>query len=185
MTTIPADHRPDYQDVDADLCDELESYLREEGAIGQENAIPTGQIAEDLDVDSTHDTRPKIRDAKNKLLYEQGVPIRGCSNGLFIVKPGSDMEQAIERIRSRIGALNTAKMALEDAVPKYDYPGGEADESPEDDAEVLGDCAKCDGPITGDHVARWFDEPLCDTCYENAPPTEADFREWLSPPDDE
>lgn len=181
MTTIPPEHRPDYQDVDADICDDLHRYLREQDAIGRENGVPTAAIAEAIDVDDSHDTKPKIRAAKQKLLFEAGVPVRGGHSGLYLVAPGDDLDQTVDSIRSRIGALNAAKAALEQSVESYDYDDGvdlpgdtetREEDSPDTEPDIQTttyECARCDVEMPRDET-RWpksgeyEDRTVCKMC---------------------
>jgi len=148
-------------DLDGDALDALQTHL-EANAVGRDNAIVSDDLADVIDEQDAHDTNPSVREACRALLAERGVPVQGGPTGFYIVQPGAEAEAAIESIREQIGALNTRKIHLEDALESYDYTTDDADPTPDTT------CEACGGAIAGDPWL-WFSYELCHDCHEAAP----------------
>jgi len=160
---------PQADNADTDTVQMVRQYL-EANAAGRDNAVTTGEVAADLDIDEDHDTNPATRRAVKALREDGEIPIYGFSDGYCVLASDEDLEAAIERIRSDVAALNRLKQNLEANYAAYQDDAEESPDGPE--------CAKCGQPITGDPLL-WFSVELCRECYDERPPTEDAFREWV------
>jgi len=179
-------------DIDADTLDVLESVLRD-SHVGQQNAITSDELAVALDESDAHDTNPSIRDAVRQLVNDRQVPVCSSTRGYWIPENAGEIDEEIESIRDRIGALNTRIINLRTARDEFDFTGVEVsgdDDQPEtatdNDADTEetpapddeGGCAKCGGLILGDPW-MWYDYDLCRDCYDRKPPSSDEFHEWI------
>jgi hypothetical protein len=179
-------------DIDADTLDVLESVLRD-SHVGQQNAITSDELAVALDESDAHDTNPSIRDAVRQLVNDRQVPVCSSTRGYWIPENAGEIDEEIESIRDRIGALNERIINLRTARDEFDFAGvevsgddGQAETATDNDADTEetpapddeGDCAKCGGRILGDPW-MWYDYDLCRDCYDRKPPSTEEFHEWI------
>jgi len=182
-------------DIDADTLDVLESVLRD-SHVGETNAITSDELATALDESDAHDTNPSIRDAVRQLVNDRQVPVCSSTRGYWIPEDAGEIDEEIESIRDRIGALNERIINLRTARDEFGFDratvaGGSDDneqtettvDSDSDSEEVAvpdnkGGCAKCGGRIPGDPW-QWYSHDLCRDCYDDKPPSSGAFHEWI------
>jgi hypothetical protein len=183
-------------DIDPDTLDVLESVLRD-SHVGESNAVTSDELATALDESDRHDTNPSIRDAVRQLVNDRQVPVCSSTRGYWIPEDAGGIDDEIESIRDRIGALNTRIINLRAARDEFDFDratvaedddeqtetGTTADSDtdteettvPDDDGD---DCEKCGDRIAGDSW-QWYDYDLCRECYDRKPPSSEAFHEWI------
>jgi hypothetical protein len=181
-------------DIDPDTLDVLESVLRD-SHVGEESAVTSDELATALDESEEHDTNPSIRDAVRQLVNDRQVPVCSSTQGYWIPEDANGIDDEIESIRDRIGALNERIINLRTARDEFDFDetavaedgdeqtgttadsdsGTEETTVPDDDE---GGCAKCGGPIPGDPW-QWYSHDLCRDCYDRKPPSTEEFHEWI------
>jgi len=165
---------PDASNAPDDTVAVVREYL-EATARGREDAVTTGEIAEALDIDEDHDTNPATRRAVKHLREDGDLPIYGFSDGYCVLATEADLEDAVDRIRGDIAALNRLKQNLEANFEQYDAP--DTDNSDEDDDDTT--CEACGEAIDGDPW-EWFSYECCHLCYEAAPPMPDPMDEFVA-----
>jgi len=127
------------------------------------------------------------------LVNDRQVPVCSSTRGYWIPENAGEIDEEIESIRDRIGALNERIINLRAARDEFDFAGAEVsgdggqpetvtendadtEETPAPDNE--GGCAKCGGRILGDPW-MWYDYDLCQECYDRKPPSSEAFHEWI------
>lgn len=182
-------------EVDPDTLNVLESVLRD-SHVGERNAVTSDELATALDESDAHDTNPSIRDAVRQLVNHRQVPVCSSTQGYWIPKDADGIDDEIESIRDRIGALNERIINLRTARDEFDFgevavaetdDDGQAEtvtgtdtdteETPTTD-DTEGGCAKCGGRILGDPW-KWYSYDLCRDCYDDKPPSSDEFHEWI------
>jgi len=181
-------------DIDPDTLDVLEAVLRD-SHVGEQNAVTSDELATALDESDEHDTNPSIRDAVRQLVNDRQVPVCSSTRGYWIPKDADGIDEEIESIRDRIGALNTRIINLRAARDGFNFDEVTVAEDGDDeqtettadsdtDTEEAtvpddeGDCAKCGGPILGSPW-KWYSHDLCRDCYDRKPPSSDEFHEWI------
>jgi len=162
-------------DIDPDTLDVLESVLRD-SHVGETNAVTSDELATALDESDRHDTNPSIRDAVRQLVNDRQGPVCSSTRGYWIPKDANGIDEEIESIRDRIGALNERIINLRTARDEFDFDRATVAKDSDDDVE--GDCEKCGGRIAGDEWL-WYSYELCRDCYDDKPPSSDEFHEWI------
>jgi hypothetical protein len=158
-------------DIDPDTLDVLESVLRD-SHVGEQNAVTSDELGTALDESDAHDTNPSIRDAVRQLVNDRQVPVCSSTRGYWIPQDADGIDDEIESIRDRIGALNERILNLREARDEFDFDRAEGTGDDE------GDCEKCGGQIAGDPW-MWFSHELCRDCYDAKPASSDEFHEWI------
>jgi len=156
---------PEANPVTDDQLDQIEAYLREHAT---DRAVTTDELADAVDIEDAHDTNPTVRQAVQYLLFDGRLCVDGTSQGYRVVTSEARREAAIDSLRDQIGTLNRRVQALKDAPLD-----GDDEETPAGPT-----CEKCGGGIDGDPWF-WYSTALCRACYDDRPPSEGDFREWV------
>jgi len=168
-------------DIDPDTLDVLESVLRD-NHVGEQNAVTSDELATALDESDRHDTNPSIRDAVRQLVNDRQVPVCSSTQGYWIPKDADGIDEEVESIRDRIGALNERIINLRAARDEFDFSEAVVEDSDGENgtegAGDEGDCEKCGGEILGDPW-EWYSHDLCRDCYDNKPPSSDEFHEWI------
>jgi len=181
-------------DIDSDTLDVLASVLRS-NHVGEQNAVTSDELAVALNESDAHDTNPSIRDAVRQLVNDRQIPVCSSTRGYWIPQDAGEIDEEIESIRDRIGALNTRIINLRAARDEFEFRGVEVSGDDDDQTETAadsdtdteetptpddtgGDCAKCGGRILGDPW-MWYDYELCRDCYDRKPPSTEEFHEWI------
>jgi hypothetical protein len=169
-------------DIDPDTLDVLESVLRD-SHIGEQNAVTSDELATALDESDAHDTNPSIRDAVRQLVNDRQVPVCSSTRGYWIPEDATGIDEEIESIRDRIGALNERIINLRTARDEFDFAGAAVAEGSDDENGAErpvneGDCEKCGGRIAGDPWL-WHSRELCRDCYDNKPASGDEFHDWI------
>jgi hypothetical protein len=181
-------------DIDPDTLDVLESVLRD-SHVGEQNAVTSDELATALDESDRHDTNPSIRDAVRQLVNDRQVPVCSSTRGYWIPKNSAGIDDEIESIRDRIGALNTRIINLRAARDEFDFDRATVAEDGDEQTETTADtdtdteettvpgddengCEKCGSRIAGDSW-QWYDYDLCRDCYDSKPPSSEAFHEWM------
>jgi len=182
-------------DINADTLDVLESVLRD-SHVGEQNAVTSDELATALDESDTHDTNPSIRDAVRQLVNDRQVPVCSSTQGYWIPEAAAGIDEEIDSIRDRIGALNERIINLRAARDGFDFDevtvAGDGDDDEQTETTVDSDadteettvpddeddCAKCGGRILGDPW-QWYSHDLCRDCYDDKPPSSDEFHEWI------
>lgn len=102
----------DGSDIDGELLDELEELLADHR--GPENAISSGEIADELGIDDSG-SNPRTREAVKALLEERELPVISNSNGYFVATAESQVEEEIESLQSRIQGIQQRQELIRDA----------------------------------------------------------------------
>lgn len=183
-------------DIGPDTLDVLEAVLRD-SHVGEQNAVTSDELATALDESDAHDTNPSIRDAVRQLVNDRQVPVCSSTRGYWIPKDADGIDDEIESIRDRIGALNERIINLRTARDEFDFDRATVAEESDDDEQTEttvdsdadteeatvpdddeGDCEKCGGRIPGDSW-QWCSYDLCRDCYDDKPPSSEAFHEWI------
>lgn len=169
-------------DIDPDTLDVLESVLRD-SHVGEQNAVTSDELATALDESDRHDTNPSIRDAVRQLVNDRQVPVCSSTQGYWVPESADGIDEEIESIRDRIGALNERIINLRAARDEFDFSEATVVEDSDDEngTEIPvngGDCEKCGGEILGDPW-EWYSHDLCQDCYDAKPPSSDEFHEWV------
>jgi len=183
-------------DIDPETLDVLESVLRD-SHVGETNAVTSDDLATALDESDTHDTNPSIRDAVRQLVNGRQVPVCSSTQGYWIPEDAGEIDEEIESIRDRIGALNERIINLRTARDEFDFDRATVAEDGDDDEQTEttadsdtdteeatvpdgdeGDCEKCGGQILGSPW-KWYSHDLCRGCYDAKPPSSDEFHEWI------
>jgi len=169
-------------DIDPDTLDVLESVLRD-NHVGEQNAVTSDELATALDESDRHDTNPSIRDAVRQLVNDRQVPVCSSTQGYWIPEDAAGIDEEIDSIRDRIGALDERIINLRAARDEFDFDevtvAGDGDddngtEGPDDE----GGCEKCGGWIPGDPW-QGYRYDLWRDCYDDKPPSSDEFHEWI------
>jgi len=99
-------------DIDGALLDDLEELLDDHR--GPENAISSGEIADELGIDDSG-SNPRTREAVKALLDERELPVISNSNGYFVATAESQVEEEIESLQSRIQDIQQRQQLIRDA----------------------------------------------------------------------
>jgi len=102
----------DGPDIDGALLDELEELLDDHR--GPENAISSGEIADELGIDDSG-SNPRTREAVKALLEERELPVISNSNGYFVATAESQIEEELESLQSRIQGIQQRQQLIRDA----------------------------------------------------------------------
>jgi hypothetical protein len=98
--------------IDGALLDDLEELLDDHR--GPENAISSGEIADELGIDDSG-SNPRTREAVKALLDERELPVISNSNGYFVATAESQVEEEIESLQSRIQDIQQRQQLIRDA----------------------------------------------------------------------
>ena len=111
---------PDDLPVDEATLDELERLLTTE-AIGEGNAMPSGEIADRVGIDDGA-TNPTTRKAiKEGLLKARQIPVVSSNNGYYVAATPGDVAAEIQSQEGRIAGIEDRIRALETAMDAWDF----------------------------------------------------------------
>jgi hypothetical protein len=111
----------DGPDIDGALLNDLEELLGDHR--GPENAISSGEIADELGIDDSG-SNPRTREAVKALLEERELPVISNSNGYFVATAESQVEEEIESLQSRIQGIQQRQQLIRDAWDGHDGVSG-------------------------------------------------------------
>lgn len=125
-------------DIDGELLDQLEQKLLT--AVGQENAITSGELAREV-TGETAEANPKTREAVKELLRERSLPVVGSNDGYYIPTSSGPIEDEIESLEGRISGIRERQHLLREAwadwcqterYDDHDGGGGGRDDASDD-----------------------------------------------------
>jgi hypothetical protein len=99
-------------DVDGELLDELEEYLRDH--VGPDAAVASAQIADDLGIDD-REGQPRTREAIRILLEEQRLCVISSGNGYYVPESREQVADEVESLRSRAQSIQEREQLIVDA----------------------------------------------------------------------
>lgn len=115
-----SDPWPDEIPVDGATLEELERVMTTE-AIGADNAMPSGAIADRVGIDDSA-TNPKTRKAiKEGLLKARQIPVVSSNAGYFVAATPGDVASEIQSQEGRIAGIKDRIDALEAAMDAWDF----------------------------------------------------------------
>lgn len=111
---------PDELPVEEATLDELERLLTTE-AIGETNAMPSGEIADRVGIDDGA-TNPTTRKAiKEGLVKARQIPVVSSNQGYYVAATPGDVAAEIQSQEGRIAGIKDRIAALETAMRAWDF----------------------------------------------------------------
>jgi len=135
--------------------------------VGESNAITQQQLA-----DATGTNPSTLRSELRRLREERRIPIANQRQGYYVIGDRDELQAFIGHINEEI---ESKKRTIEHTLEAFEEFDGD-DELPDD---TEGGCERCGQPIKGDPFL-WYSAELCRECYDAKPPSENEFREWVS-----
>jgi len=134
--------------------------------VGEANAITQQQLS-----DATGVNTSTLRSELRRLREERRIPIANQRDGYYVIQSKEELQDYIGHINQEIQSKKNTIEHTTEAFAEFDR------EEAQPDAEN-GDCEKCAGTIKGDPW-EWFSVELCKPCYDEKPPSEKQFKEWV------
>lgn len=96
---------------------ELVSLL--ERHVGRENAITSGEIAEDVSGLKPQGTNYSTRKAVREVTMFRDVPVASSGSGYYVVASAEELDAYVDQLQQRADKIQTRRVAVMQAAHKY------------------------------------------------------------------